>query len=266
VVGLGLTAADFARVARPPGKLAVATASQAVLLPLVAFAVIALLDPPLHRTLGLIVIAGCPGGAFSNFFVALARGATALSVAMTTTCTLVAVLTLPAVTAVGFAFFVADEGAVRPPVLLMIGQLIALLVLPLAAGMALRRWREPFFGRIRPRLQRVVLVAVGALILWILVDRAPDFPAELLPGFVTASCFLVPAMVLGELLGRLRRVSPGERLAYVVEHGFRNLGLAIVVTVTLLRQEGFLAFATVFFVTAVLYALTLVALFRHRPD
>ncbi len=72
-----------------------ATATQALLLPLVAFAVIALLDPPLHRTLGLIVIAGCPGGAFSNFFTSLARGETALSVALTTTCTLVAVVTLP---------------------------------------------------------------------------------------------------------------------------------------------------------------------------
>ncbi len=49
-------------------------------------------------------------------------------------------------------------------------------------------------------------------------------------GFVTASLFLVPEMVLGELLGRIARVSPPERLAYVVELGFRNLGLAIVVT------------------------------------
>ena len=50
-------------------------------------------------------------------------------------------------------------------------------------------------------------------------------------------------MALGELGGRILRVAPGERLAYVIEIGFRNLGLAVVVTVTLLRQEGFLAFA-----------------------
>ncbi len=264
VVGLELRAQDFARVIHPPAKLIAATATQALLLPLVAFAVIALLDPPLHRTLGLIVIAGCPGGAFSNFFTALARGETALSVALTTACTLVAVITLPLITAVGFALFVASAEAVRPPVPLMIGQLLALLVLPLLAGMALRRWREPFFSRIRPRLQRVGLAAVVGLIAWILIDRTPNVATELIPGFWTASLFLVPAMALGEILGRLFRVAPGERLAYVVELGFRNLGLAVVVTVTLLDQEDFLAFATIFFISANLYALAVVAVFRYR--
>ncbi len=263
VVGLELKPEDFARVARPPVKLALATASQTLVLPLIAFAVIAVLDPPIHRSLGLIVIAGCPGGAFSNFFTSLARGATALSVALTTTCTLVSVLTLPAVTAVGFALFVASAEVVRPPVLLMTGQLIALLVLPLAAGMALRRRHEPFFGRIHPRLQRIGLAAVVALILWILLARADDLAAELVPGAFTAGLFLVPAMIAGEVLGRIARFTPAERFAYAVELGFRNLGLAVVVTVTLLRQPGFLAFGTIFFVTAVLCALAAVALFRQ---
>ncbi len=71
-------------------------------------------------------------------------------------------------------------------------------------------------------------------------------------------------MVLGEILGRIARVPPAERLAYVVELGFRNLGLAAMVTVTLLRQEGFLAFGTIFFVTAVVYALAAVTVFRRR--
>ncbi|MCP5118803.1 MAG: hypothetical protein GY953_48950 [bacterium] len=57
VVGLELSPPDFARVA--PVKVAVATATQTILLPVVAFTAIALLDPPIHRTLGLIVIAGC---------------------------------------------------------------------------------------------------------------------------------------------------------------------------------------------------------------
>ncbi len=263
VVGLELSARDFTRVAQQPAKLALATAAQTLVLPLVAFGVIAFLEPPLHRTLGLIVIAGCPGGAFSNFFTALARGATALSVAVTTTCTLVTVFTLPVVTSVAFALFVNQADSVRPPILMMIGQLIALLVVPLVVGMSLRRWREPYFRRIQPRLQRLGLVAVVAVIAWILIARAPDFRAEMLPGFLTASLFLVPAMFLGEIVSRLARMPPPERLAYVVELGFRNLGLAIVVTVTLLNQERFLAFGTVFFVTAAIYALIVVAVFRR---
>ncbi len=264
VVGLELTARDLARIARRPRKLALATAAQTLLLPLVAFAVIAAADPPIHRTVGLIVIAACPGGAFSNFFTALARSETALSVALTTTCTVVSILTLPLVTAVGFRLFLATAEVVRPPVLIIVGQLGLLLLLPMTAGMALRRWREPLARRIRPPLRLIVLAALVALLVWLLVDRAPDFPAEWLPGAATASLFLVPAMALGEILGRIVGIPEAERLAYVVELGFRNLGVAIVVTVTLLRQSDFLPFATVFFITSVLYALAAVALFRHR--
>ncbi len=88
-----------------------------------AFAVIAAVDPPIHRTVGLIVIAACPGGAFSNFFTALARSETALSVALTTTCTVVSILTLPLVTTVGFRLFLATAEVVRPPILVIVGQL-----------------------------------------------------------------------------------------------------------------------------------------------
>ena len=87
----------------------------------------------------------------------------------------------------------------------MIGQLIALLIVPLVVGMSLRRWRESFFRRIQPRLQRIGLVAVIALIAWILIARAADFRVEFLPGFLTASLFLIPAMFLGEIVACYKR-------------------------------------------------------------
>ena len=263
VVGLGLSSKDFLRLGRSLPRLVTATLAQVVLLPLVAFAVIALADPPVHRTLGLIVVASCPGGAFSNFFTALARGEAALSVALTSVCTLIAILTLPIMTAIGFHLFLSSGGVVRPPILLIFGQLTALLVVPLGLGMLARRWREDLFRALRPKLQRIILLAILVLIAWIAVDRFSSIAAELVPGAVLASFFLVPSMILGDLWGRLTRVPPEERLAYVVEFGFRNLGLAIVVTVTLLNQPAFLAFATVLFVMATLYALLVVAIFTR---
>ena len=72
------------------------------------------------------------------------------------------------------------------------------------------------------------------------------------------------AFDLGELVGRALRLGPAERFTYVLELGFRNLGLAILVTVTLLGQEAFVAFAVVFFISAIVYALILTMLFRRR--
>ena len=265
VVGLELSFESFFKLLRPPQKLLSATLGQTLLLPLVAFAVIALLDPPTHRTLGLIVIAGCPGGVFSNFFTSFSRGDTALSVVLTTACTLISILTLPLVTTLGFVLFAGGSTAVRPPVGQMLGQLVVLLLLPLLLGMTLKSRRPAFFAGIHPRLQRLGMVGIVLLVLWLVVDRLPTFPDELLSGWLTASLFLLPSMALGELVGRALRLPPAERLTYVIELGFRNLGLAILVTVTLLGQDAFLAFAVVFFITTVVYALILTTIVRRRP-
>lgn len=94
-----------------------ASAGQLLLLPLLSFAVIALLEPPAHRVLALIVIAACPGGAMSNLFTALARGDAALSVSITGVSTLGSIATLPVAATVGLRLFRGSAGTVTPPVL-----------------------------------------------------------------------------------------------------------------------------------------------------
>ena len=65
-MGLGLTLGDFSRVLRNPLAAAVGIGGQILVLPLVAIAIIMMIQPSPWVAVGLMIIAACPGGATSN--------------------------------------------------------------------------------------------------------------------------------------------------------------------------------------------------------
>ena len=96
VVGLDLTIDYFGRVMRKPRAVVIGTLGQFVLLPLVAILLIYTLKPKPNILSGILLIAACPGGAISNFYVYLARSNTALSVTLTAVSCILAAITMPA--------------------------------------------------------------------------------------------------------------------------------------------------------------------------
>ena len=94
-LGLGLTFADFARVAKAPRDFLVGAAAQLILLPAVAFALVSICSLPPELALGVMIIAAAPGGVTSNILTAFARGDVALSISLTAVISLICVVTIP---------------------------------------------------------------------------------------------------------------------------------------------------------------------------
>ena len=94
-LGLGLTFADFARVARQPRDFLIGAASQLILLPAIAWLLVSVWSLPPELALGVMIIAAAPGGVTSNILAALARGDIALSISLTAVISLVCVITIP---------------------------------------------------------------------------------------------------------------------------------------------------------------------------
>ena len=88
-LGLGLTFADFARVARQPRDFLIGAASQLILLPAIAWLLVSVWSLPPELALGVMIIAAAPGGVTSNILTALARGDVALSISLTAVISLV---------------------------------------------------------------------------------------------------------------------------------------------------------------------------------
>ena len=110
VVGLQLTPADFRRVAAAPKSIVVGTLGQIVLLPLMTWALVSSLQLPPKFAVGAILLAASPGAGMSNLMAAIAGAHVALSVTLTAISSVLAVVTLPALTGLGMSIFMADGG------------------------------------------------------------------------------------------------------------------------------------------------------------
>jgi len=262
VVGLDLTTADFRRIAEHPRAIIVGTVGQLVTLPLVVLALVATLHPAPFLVAGMIVVAACPGGALSNLYVYLARANTALSVSLTAVATLLSIVTLPLLTAAGFELLLGERMAGQVPPLVVMRQLLFLLLAPLGAGMLLRHRHPEVSRRYGPRLRQLSIVAIVALIVFVIYDQRRVFAESLGAVTVAAVAFTGLSMAAGMVVAWIGRLDAADRFAFLAEFSIRNLAIAAIVAVTVLGRLDFLVFATAFFLTQVPIMLLAIAVYR----
>ena len=141
-VSLDLRAEDFRRIVREPKAPVIGLLAQFLLLPaLTCLACWALRVEP-QLALGMMLVAACPGGSFSNIMTWMARGNVAVSVSMTAVSSLAASVLTP----LNFTFYawlnpqtraLLTEISIQPLSLLLMVLLV--LGVPLALGMVVGR-------------------------------------------------------------------------------------------------------------------------------
>ena len=94
-LGVGLTGADFARVAKAPKAFFIGTVAQIVLLPLVAFGLLHVFTLAPALAVGVMILSFTPGGVTTSILTRLAGGTVALSISLTAIISLTTALTLP---------------------------------------------------------------------------------------------------------------------------------------------------------------------------
>jgi bile acid:Na+ symporter, BASS family len=211
---------------------------------------------------GMILMAACPPAILSSVYISFAGGDTALGVTLNAVFNVVSVVSLPLVLAGGLSWYAIHPAAIRPPILIMMGQLLFLLLLPTGVGMLLRRrFPEAAEGH-RPLLERVSLGALIALVGGFLWTQARFLAAEFWDTAAAAGLFTGLALLSGWVIGRVCGVGRGARLAVAFVFASRSVAIAMVVAVTLLKRPEFLRFGTVFFLTHTALMLLAVALVR----
>lgn len=137
-VAMGLTVDDFRRVRHIPRAPLAGLFAQFLLLPAATTAAVWALAVPAELGLGMILVACCPGGSYSNVVTWLARGSVAVSVTMTAISSLAATVLTP----LNFAFWggvnpstraVLADIAVSP--LQVLALVVVVLAVPIVAGM-----------------------------------------------------------------------------------------------------------------------------------
>ena len=264
VVGLELTGDDFRRVVTQPRAVVAGTLGSLLLLPLLAAILLESGEWPPPVIAGLILLATGPTGALANVYAYLAGANAALAVTLTACSCLIAVVTLPVLTQWGFALWLASDSTVAVPVLLMIGQLLLLLLLPVAVGMAVRyRW-PAWSARRCGAAQRLALLGLLALLGFVVYDQADLLLSGAWRVQVGAALlFTLLAMATGWMVGWLAGLEPRDRFTLLCEFAVRNLAIAALVAVTLLGRTDFVAFGAVLILVQTPLMLLAVVLYRR---
>ncbi len=245
-LGLSLTVDDFRRIGRDPKPVVIALGAQLVILPAICFGLVTAfgLDPLL--AVGMMLLAASPGGTTANLFSHLFRGDVALNVTLTAVNSVIAVATLPLVVNLSVAYF-DPQGA--GDVGLQLGktlQVFAIVLVPVAIGMVVRRSRPGFADRADKPIRIASAVVLALVIGGALLAERENLADYLADIGVVATVFCATSLALGYLLPRLAGVDERQSLSSAFEVGIHNSTLAIAVAISVLDSEALAVPAAVY--------------------
>lgn len=268
-VALEMKLDDFKRILVAPKAPMIGLGAQFILLPAFTFLLTRLLNLPPSISLGMILVAACPGGNLSNIITYLARGNCAISVSMTAVSTIAAIIMTP--------LNLSLWGSLNPdtaPILKIVSlspldvfvTVFIILGIPLCVGIVLAksfpsladRVRRPF--KIFSLLFFIAIVAAALAVNW---QHFTNYVGLVFFGVLIHNAL---ALNLGFWSGRLLRLSEADTRAVCIEVGIQNSGLGLVLVFNFFGGLGGMAILVAWWgIWHIIAGLTTAFIFSRRP-
>lgn len=266
-VSLELRADDFRRIVRTPKAPAIGMFVQFFLLPASTCLLTILLPIEPELALGMILVATCPSGTFSNIMTWLGRGNVAVSASVTAVSSITAGIFTP----LNFTLYAGLNPKTRelltsisidPLGLLALVALV--LVLPMIAGMLLGKQRPQLARRLEKPLRIFSLLVLVAFIGGALAKNFNHFTEHFHLFFWLVVLLNTMALALGYTCARLWRLPDADVRAVTLETGIHNSGLGMALIFTFFPQAGGMLLIAAFWGCWQLLSGLLLALFWSR--
>ena len=227
-LGLGLTLADFQRVAKMPRAVAVGLVCQMVVLPGVAYLIAKAFRLPPELAVGLMLLSASPGGATANLFSHLAKGDVALNITLTAVNSVLSLFTLPLILSLAMLAFLGSARAI-PLQFAKILQVFVIVLGPVGIGMALRA-RKPGFADAANKPVKILSAVFLLLVIaaTVLKERAHILDYAQQVG-LAALAFNLTSLGVGYFVPRLFKLGRRQAIAIGMEIGIHNGTLAIAI-------------------------------------
>ncbi|KRW61959.1 bile acid:sodium symporter family protein [Pseudomonas sp. TTU2014-080ASC] len=240
-VSLELRMDDFKRILLAPKAPLIGMLVQFVLLPASTCLLTILLpiDPAL--AMGMILVATCPSGTFSNIMTWMARGNVAVSASVTAVSSVTAGIFTP----LNFALYAGlnpqtrallTEISVDPISLLLMVLLV--LVLPMALGMFIGRIRPLLAQKLERPLRHFSLLVLIAFVGGAFIKNYEQFLEHFHLFFWLVVLLNTMALALGYICARLWRLPAADVRAVTLETGIHNSALGMALIFTFFPQAG----------------------------
>lgn len=220
-MGMSLKANDFLLIFKSPKPILLGLLLQFLCMPFFAWGLSTWLQLPLALASGMVLVGASPGGTASNVICYLAKGNVALSIAITTFSTLLAVIATPALS----LLYLGKQ--VDVPAMKMLMDIVKIIILPVTAGIIVNQLFGRWLGTAR---QIFPLISVFAIVLIIAIIVSLNHSR-----LGSIGIMLVSAVALHNALGLLagywlpRAFGMDQRTSktLAIEVGMQNSGLAV---------------------------------------
>ena len=256
-LGLGLTGADFTRVAKQPKDFTVGIICQIILLPVVAIILVKFWSISPELAVGVMIIASAPGGVTSNILTSFARGDVALSISLTAIISLLSVVTVPFILITSLGLLGLDNISKDISLLSMAISMFLIVAVPTLIGMLFRKFASNTaikFGSIAKRISVIlfVIVLLGA----ILAEKNNIVSYFADAGLITLTLNVI-MMVLAFYVAQLFGTNNSQKKCISIECGLQNGTLAIFVGTTLFGGGTYIVpaatYSLIMFVTSLIF-------------
>lgn len=235
MLGMGLTLRwhDFTEVTKTPSWVLVGMLLQFTVMPILGWGLSVLFDLPSFFAVGLILVACCPGGTASNVIAYLAKANVALSVAMTTSSTLVAIFLTPLLTSfLSGSYLEVDAWG-------LFHSTLKVVLFPVGLGIVLNHYFPRLTKKITPYSPPVAVVLI-VLIVASIIGQGKEMILSSGAQLIFALLILhLCGFILGYFLSRILLKNKAVSRTISIEVGMQNSGLGAV-----LARENFINPAT----------------------
>ena len=262
-MGLSLSIDDFKRVFKFPKAVFIGVVNQLVLLPIIGFTIASVLNLEAEIAVGIMILAACPGGATSNLIAHLAKGDTALSVTLTAVSSLITIITIPFIVNFALIQFLSQDQIISIDVIQTIGQLVIIIILPVALGMLVNAKANNFARKMDKTVRIASAFVLGLVIVGIIIKEKSNVIPYFQQAGIAALLLNIVTMSMGYLSSRAAKLSIKQSISIAIESGIQNGTLAITIaTITLGNTK--LAIAGAIYSLIMFFTGTVIVLIRSK--
>lgn len=256
-LGLGLSLADFRRVASEPRAVLAGLTVQVIVLPAVAFFLAKFLSLSPEIAVGLMLLAASPGGVSANIYSHLAKGDVALNITLTAVNSLICLLTLPLILDLSLEHFLGAGNYVPPPISKVI-EVGVIIIGPVVFGMVIRQTAPTFAGRMDRPVRLLSVVVLVGLIGGVITQEWSRIPGFFAAVGVACLAFNLISLAVGYFLPLTLNLPKRQAIAIAMEIGIHNGTLAIFIALNVLGNSIIsipaVAYSLIMFATAGIFA------------
>lgn len=238
-MGLSLVKDDFIRLFKYPKAIIVGLINQIILLPIIAYIIIALFDVGADIAIGVMILAACPGGPTSNLITHLAKGDTGLSVSLTAANSLITIFTIPFVVDFALSQFLDASEMIEINKLQTVIQIFVIVIIPVAIGMALKKAKPAFADKMSKPVKIASAVLLFLVIIGLVLKKKEDLIPYLQQAGWTTFTLNAVTMIIGFISAKIARLNLAQSLTISIESGIQNGTMAIAIASGILMNENY---------------------------